>query len=294
MIPHDTDLATSSGELLLQTAEDWYFILNPLVQKCFDRLLQSSNALRRVVVLHPPLMPRTWEVALKQSLFNLGVPAVTMISLLDTPPLALEWKRGMVVHVGKTEAYCVAHADGMTLHNTMQITKAGYSQAVGDVEQVASSWTSQMDHTWLNHTTNPNSLLLAVAKCLEACPSDVRKHVAENIVFVGETVLIVPQLPVKLCKRLQTIFQEGVQTPELEQPDTLPSSSSDADLTLFPMEWSKLKALVPNVVSTGPYRADQVAWIGASLWATVWNRHDDANEHIHWTYEPKEEPSVGS
>jgi hypothetical protein len=231
---------------------------------------------------------------MKQSLFNLGVPAVTMICLLDTPPLALEWKRGMVVHVGKTEAYCVAHADGMTLHNTMQITKAGYSQAVnGDVEQVASSWTREMDYTWLNHTTNANSLLLAVAKCLEACPSDVRKQVAENIVFVGETVLIVPQLPLKLCKRLQVLLQEEGQAPELEQPETSPSALGD-DLTLFPMDWSKLKALVPQAMSTGPYRSDQVAWIGASLWATVWNRHDDDNVHIQWMHAPKEEPLVGS
>lgn len=232
---------------------------------------------------------------MKQSLFNLGVPALTMISLLDTPPLALEWKRGMVVHVGKTEAYCVAHADGMTLHNTMQITKAGYSQAVkdGDVNQVASSWTSEMDYAWLNHTTNANSLLLAVAKCLEACPSDVRKQVAENIVFVGETVLIVPQLPVKLCRRLQVLLQDGGQVPELEQPET-PTTSLDGDFTLFPMDWSKLKALVPQAMSTGPYRSDQVTWIGASLWATVWNRHDDDSKHMQWTHAPAEEPVVGS
>jgi hypothetical protein len=269
MIPYELP------DKLPQSAEEWYFVINPLVIKCWDRLLLSSTASRRVVILHPPMMPLAWELALSQAMWNLGVPAVVYISMLDTPPLALEWQRGMIVHIGKTEAFCVAHADGHSLASTLQITPCGYQAAVPSVNKVETSWTLQMDQVWLNET-NPNSLLIAVAKCLEACPTQVRKDVADNIVFCGETVMIVPELPFKLCNRLTEVFQGSA--PELPEHTSV--------LTLVPLKWRKLSPLQVTPRSTGPYRVDMVSWIGASLWATVWSRHDEEDQLIEWTYAP--------
>jgi hypothetical protein len=267
---------------LPQTAEEWYYTIIPLVNQCWDRLLLSNNTSRRVVVLHPPMMPRAWEAALTQAMWNLGVPALVFLSILDTPPLALEWQRGMIVHVGKTEAHCLAHADGHALQNTLQIVACGYQAAVSDASKVEPSWTSQMDQVWLNEK-NPNSLLLAIAKGLEACPTQVRKDIAENIVFCGETIMIVPELPSKVCHRLKNILQGDAL--ELEHA---------SELTLLPLEWKKLQPLQPTPRTTGPYRADMVSWIGASLWATVWNRHDEDDQHVPWTYAPTADEVVVS
>lgn len=276
MVPYDLP------NNLPQTAEDWYFIINPLVIQCWDRLLLSNTASRKVVILHPPMMPHAWEVALTQALWNLGVPALIYISILDTPPLALEWQRGMIVHVGKTEAYCLAHADGQRLQNTLQIAQCGYQEAAPDANKVEPAWTLQMDQIWLNEK-NPNSLVLALAKSLEACPTQLRNDIADNLVFCGETVMIVPELPSKVCARLKSVLQGNA--PELEH---------GSELTLLPLDWKKLQPLQPTPRTTGPYRGDMVSWIGASLWATVWNRHDEDDQHIQWIYAPNKKEASSS
>lgn len=268
---------------LPQTAEEWYSIIKPLVMKCWDRLLFSNFASRRVVIIHPPMMPRAWEAAVSQALWNLGTPAMVFISMLETPPLALEWKCGMIVHIGKTEAFCLAHADGHGLANTLQISPCGYDSAVSDASKVESSWTLKMDEVWLNET-NPNSLILAIAKCLITCPTQVRRDVADNIVFCGETVMLVPDIPSRVCDRLMGILKGSASD--------LPEHPSE--LTPLPLLWEALTPLKVSPRSTGPYRADMVSWVGACLWVTVWNRHDEDDENIKWTYARTNDEEPGS
>lgn len=263
----------------IESGADWYAIVNALLHQCWDRLMSVPSS-RRVIVLHPPFMPRAWEAAITQGLWNLGVPAFVFVCNLETPPLALEWQRGMVVHIGKTESHCMCHADGHGLRNTLQIVDCGYQQAVSDPDEVAVEWTKQMDEVWLNEG-NPNSLLLAVAKCLQECPKEVRRDIASNIVFCGETVLVVPDLPRRVCERLQVVLKGTA--PELEAPPS--------HLTPFPTNWKELAPLsdIVTAMSTGPYRADMVSWIGASLWASVWHRHDEDESHITWMYAPEKD-----
>jgi hypothetical protein len=273
----DEDNHGWNGKSTPQTPEEWYFLINPIIIQCWDRLLLSHNTNRKVVILHPPVMSRAWEIAITQSLWNLGVPAFVFVSILDTPPLALEWSRGMIVHVGKSEVCCIAHADGHSLTSTLTIAPCGYEAAVTDSSKLeASSWTNTMDQVWLNEN-NPNSLILAIAKCIEATPMVLRKDVAENIVFCGETILIVPALPTKVCDRLHDILHQNSQS-----LDCYPS-----ELTLLPVNWSILRPLTFTPQSTGPYRADMVSWVGAALWASIWHRHgDEDNSPIPWTYAP--------
>jgi hypothetical protein len=276
------------GKVVPQTPEEWYFIIHPILIQCWDRLLLSHYTNRKVVILHPPIMPRAWEIAIAQSLWNLGVPAYVFVSILDTPPLALEWNRGMLVHVGKSEVCCLAHADGHSLKSTLTIAPCGYEAAVSDASKVvmmssssssssSSFWTNTMDQVWLNET-NPNSLILAIVKCIEATPMVLRKDVADNIVFCGETILIVPALPTKVCQRLYDILDPNSNTMMEDHA---------SELTLHPVNWNTLRSLTFTPQSTGPYRADMVSWIGAALWATVWHRHgDEDNSPIPWTYAP--------
>lgn len=262
---------------LPKSKDDWYHVIYPLLNLCWDRLMSAPSS-RRVIVVHPPFMSRDWECAIRQSFWDLGVPAAVFLCSLHTPPLALGWKRGMIIHIGKSEAYCLAHADGTPIENTLQIAKCGYEVAVSDTEQVISLWTNEMKDAWINES-NPNSLVLAVAKCLQSCPIDVRKHVASNLVFCGPTTIVVPDLSNKVVDRLRKLLKGDA--PELEE--------LTSDLTAFPTKWNML-APVHDVLtpqSTGPFRPDMVSWIGASLWATVWHRHDEDDANIKWIYAPQ-------
>jgi len=274
----------SCPESSMMSEGEWYCVITPLLHLCWDRLM-SSPCSRRVIILHPPLMPRNWNSAMSQSLWNLGVPAVVFMCFLQTPPLALAWKRGMVIHVGKTESCCVAHADGNMVENTLQISDSGYKAVVEDTEKICPSWSKDMDNAWTNEK-NPNSLIQTIAKCLQTCPTDIRKDIASNLVFCGETTMIVPMLPNKIVDRLRALLQ--FDAPEME--------NITSELTAFPTHWEKLAPLHGSIKarSTGPYRPDMVSWIGASLWATVWHRHDEDNEHIPWIHAPNEDRTTRS
>eukprot|EP00980_Cylindrotheca_fusiformis_P010871 scaffold2466_cov120-Cylindrotheca_fusiformis.AAC.7 len=64
--------------------------------------------------------------ALKQILWNKGVPAIVVWSNLEILPVALGWKRGLIVHVSKNETVSVCHADGHVLPFTYQNVPVGY------------------------------------------------------------------------------------------------------------------------------------------------------------------------
>lgn len=107
--------------------EEWYFVIAPLLTKIWHHRLMLDPSSRRVVVVAPSLyFSRTWEASMKQALWNLGVPAVTFISCLETIPYAMGWKRGLVVHVGQDEAQCLVLADGASLHFSFQGTSTNY------------------------------------------------------------------------------------------------------------------------------------------------------------------------
>lgn len=115
LIPWNDD-----GTAKVRSKEDWYFVIAPLVAKIWKRTMLDPSS-RRVVCVTPSLcLPKAWEAAMKQALWNLGVPAICFISCLETVPIGMGWKRGLVVHVGKQEAQCLVMADGASLHFTFQ------------------------------------------------------------------------------------------------------------------------------------------------------------------------------
>jgi hypothetical protein len=102
-----------------KTEREWYYIIGPLAERIWN-MLMSSPSTRRVVVLHPPYIERTWEAAMYKGLWNLGVPAIVFVNALKTVPIAMGWSRGMVVQVGMNDVWCMVHADGHALTNTLQ------------------------------------------------------------------------------------------------------------------------------------------------------------------------------
>ena len=61
---------------------------------------------------------------MKQALWDLSVPAVTITTCLETIPYSMGWKRGLVIHVGNEEVQCLILANGASLYDTFQGMKA--------------------------------------------------------------------------------------------------------------------------------------------------------------------------
>jgi hypothetical protein len=102
-----------------KTEREWYQIVGPLLERIWNMLMSAAST-RRVVVLHPPYMERTWEAAMYKGLWNLGVPGIVFVNALEMVPIAMGWSRGMVIQVGMKETWCMAHVDGHGLKNTLQ------------------------------------------------------------------------------------------------------------------------------------------------------------------------------
>lgn len=118
---HNSQQARSKPFCQRSTSQ-WYAILVPVMhQVYYDYLMETDPSTRRVVCCCSGLLRGdAWEEALLQIFWNLGVPAVTFVSGTQVVPLALGWKRGIVVAVGRDETHCMAHVDGHALQDTYQ------------------------------------------------------------------------------------------------------------------------------------------------------------------------------
>jgi hypothetical protein len=96
-----------------------YNVVSPIIRQVFDRLMVDPTT-RRVLVVASPFPLKAWEVAVKESLWNLGCPGVAFLNCLEVVPLVHGWKRGLVVNVGNKESHFLAYVDGHTLPFTYQ------------------------------------------------------------------------------------------------------------------------------------------------------------------------------
>ena len=265
-----------------KTESQWYASLSPLVQRVYDRLMCDPTT-RRVVILHKHFAPKAWLVALKQILWNKGVPAVACFSSLEVVPIAQGWKRGLIVQISREEAVCVCHSDGHVLPFTYQSVPCGYKQLLPDESRISVEWTKEMDQRLLDEN-DPNSLVLALLKCLEECPRDIRPYVVSNIVFCGDGMALLPDLSRRVGRRLQKVL-EGNQ-----EPLKLGETDDTSVMTVVPANVTALKPLAVRlaITSCAPHRPDWISWIGSSLWAAIWNKYDAEATRVKWTPAPTE------
>ena len=143
-------------------------------------------------------------------------------------------------------------------------------------------WTPYMDDLFLNEN-NPNSAVVAVLKTMEDCPTDVRHNCVSNIVFAGEGALLFPDLSRRVIQRVKSILEGNPAPLNLIAPE-----SSQKIMTHTPVGTKNLAALAPKLqlISTHPNRPDWISWMGASLWAAAWNKYDDEESSIKWTFAP--------
>ena len=135
-----------------------------------------------------------------------------------------------------------------------------------------------------------SSLVVAVLACLQKCPLDLRMSVVSNVIFCGDGVLLLPDLPRRVMKRVRDILKsENHDDDETRNDKDAHSSISTVPYTTYgsaPLNVANLKALASNVALTScaPYRADWICWVGASLWASVWNKYNDEETPIPWIF----------
>jgi len=63
-------------------------------------------------------------------------------------------------------------------------------------------------------------------------------------------------------------------------------SYTTTDYSCVPLNLEDLQSLASSVslTSCAPYRADWICWVGASLWAAVWNKYNDEETPIPWMF----------
>lgn len=270
----------ASSILVNYSEAEWYTALSPWIEIVYDRLLCPPKT-RKVLIVHASLyVPRAWRAAMEQLLWNQGAPAISFVSALDVIPMAQGWKRGLIVLVSKEEAACICHSDGDILPFTYQsVPECGYGSLMKDSNTLQTNWTDEMRFALEDELHNPNALVVALLKCLESCPRDLRYDVIHNIVVCGDGALILPDLGRRVSSRLEQIL-EGTQD-ELVAPETLEDLSP---MVAIPVPMSGLKSLGTHLrlLDCKPHRPDFFAWVGSSIWAATWNRYDAEESRIDW------------
>jgi len=295
---HHEDSSTSKKMNKTKTESEWYLILSPLIEQVYDRLMCKPST-RRVVCLYSNqrYAPLPFRRALRQHLWNRGVPATVELDPLEVLPIAQGWTRGLAVNVTREEAYCVCLADGYTLPYTYQmVPSGGYKNWLraqtknGVTEYVLPEYPKDTKDGKNDDDICLSSLVFAILACLKKCPLDLRLNVVSNVVFCGDGVLLLPDLPRRVMKRVRDILRsENNDVDETRNDKDANASLPTIPNTTFasvPLDVAGLQALASSIalISCAPYRPDWICWVGASLWAAVWNKYNDEETPIPWIF----------
>jgi len=297
---HQEDTSTSKRMKKTKTESEWYLILSPLIEQVYDRIMCKPST-RRVVCLYSNqrYAPLPFRRALRQHLWNRGVPATVELDPLEVLPIAQGWTRGLAVNVAREEAYCICLADGYTLPYTYQmVPSGGYKNWLRPQTKNGVTEYVLPEHPKdgkIDDDPSLSSLVVAVLACLQKCPIDLRLNVVSNVVFCGDGVLILPDLPRRVMKRVRDILRiENKDIDETRNDKESNASLSMVSNTSFgsvPLDVRSLQTLASSValISCAPYRADWICWVGASLWAGVWNKYNDEETPIPWIFNTSKE-----
>jgi len=93
-------------------------------------------------------------------------------------------------------------------------------------------------------------------------------------------------------KRVKDMLENSHTNSDEKKDDKEDASSSSTTTTVFgsvPLDVGDLTSLASKIglISCSPHRADWICWVGASLWASVWNKYNDEETPIPWSFQPK-------
>lgn len=281
-----------------KTESEWYLILSPLIEQVYDRLMCKPST-RRVVCMYSNqrYTPIPFRKALRQHLWNRGVPATVELDPLEVLPIVQGWTRGLAVNITREEAYCICHADGYVLPYTYQmVPSGGYKNWLrpktknGVTKYVLPQYPKDQKYDKEINDRSISSLVVAILACLQKCPRDLRLNVVSNVVFCGDGVLLLPDLPRRVMKRVRDILRSKIENDDEMRNDKEVTAAAESytttDYSCVPLNLEDLQSLALSVslTSCAPYRADWICWVGASLWAAVWNKYNDEETPIPWMF----------
>ncbi|KAL7566780.1 hypothetical protein ACA910_019374 [Epithemia clementina (nom. ined.)] len=227
---------------LLDSPDVWYRYLAPLLKYAYQRLgLLGTNVVRdrKALLLFQEHDDSSLSYGVHQAvvgavlLGTLGVPAVHVVAgaAWSRIPYSLPQLRSLlVVYLGLSDASCVVHAAGETLPFTyqrvsLQDTRNQFQQQMSNpaflpstilttsttTTTTTSASTSVLDQATYLDLNNPNSVLVAILKALEACPRTERPAVVANLVFAGTGLLAQPHVPLLITQQLKAVLQQAAQ-----------------------------------------------------------------------------------
>ncbi|KAL7566808.1 hypothetical protein ACA910_019397 [Epithemia clementina (nom. ined.)] len=240
---HNNNSSSGAPQLsLLDSPDVWYRYLAPLLKYAYQRLgLLGTNVVRdrKALLLFQEDDDSSLSYGVHQAvvgavlLGTLGVPAVHVVAgaAWSRIPYSLPQLRSLlVVYLGLSDASCVVHAAGETLPFTyqrvsLQDTRNQFQQQMSNpaclpstilttsttTTTTTSASTSVLDQATYLDLNNPNSVLVAILKALEACPRTERPAVVANLVFAGTGLLAQPHVPLLITQQLKAVLQQAAQ-----------------------------------------------------------------------------------
>ncbi len=287
---------TRALSITTSTAADCYRCYSPVLQQVLAFLGQEISDRKAIVIFDSFFLKKTLHQALERILWDAGLQAVSFFPAMELAAFAMPAPSMMIIYLstsaistnsfdcncGGCEAHCLAHASGQVLEYTYQAASCCLCGG-------AAAATTKMDCLDIRSS---HSLVMAIAKCLEACPIQVRQQVVSNLVFCGR---VFPGMNVQVARKLRAVLageedklENRTSSILATEKKELLSLSEGVVYTRVPLS-SQLRALsrsvgviqIPNNI-----RPELYAWIGASTWAAYWHGREPEAERFRWKKPP--------
>lgn len=199
----------------------------------------------------------------------------------------------LVVYVSLSEVSCLVHASGENLLFTYQ------SVPIDGLHEKQDDDAKSVFESVYFDLNNPQSVMVALLKSLDACPRSIRKFVISNIVFSGTGLLKQPQIPIAVAKQLKAVLFAANSQPATKHQSTttetnpenanLPSNDNFNSYHLSVASPVNLKALSGLHAQVGlvsvKVRPDLMSWVGTNQWASHWQGQDPTLQKWTWVTE---------
>jgi hypothetical protein len=254
------------------SAVDFYSLYAPLLEQALALVAQDCAERRAIVVFDAGGLywSKHAENALSKIILEAGFLAVRFAASIEMVACAFPMLTTMlIVDCTETEGHCLVYSGQQSLKFTYQAcpyTNTSDARGAAAVTDLA----SLQDH----QLKSVPDLAVAVLKCLEACPRELRKEAIHNIVFSGR--VYGHTVPIAVARCVRDILRGNVSENQTTQPIVGNYSAMELGGRV-PVQVSTLKSLSESVsvVQLADFlRPDLLAWLGASLWATYWHEND--------------------
>jgi hypothetical protein len=281
-LPQPTFDATSS------TAEDYYHLYCPVLHQLLNYFSLTSFAERRIIVvfdsglyLHKALQNALTRIVLEaiQCHSVAFFSAMQMISM--SLMLPSQEATHLAIYLTDQEAQCIVSSSYHTLPFTYQATgqRTGMMNINNGPTKASNYWSSK---------EGSREIVVAILKCLEVCPRELRKAAIHNLYFCGSAASDIRSI--RIGKQLQDALRSEGTTLLASSSSTLDENEetqpvlSDVGVSV-PVTMSTLRPLanfVSLVAMPDSIRPDLAVWIGASIWANYVFNKDSESAVFQW------------